>query len=179
MYVLLFNLRHVIHILSFRMVNLLCYGSHFSNITIFAAKTKNRSPYLLEVLQPYLQNHLGTSLGRPQDICRIRSLQVNIRPYGDVVITAAETSLRRRQGTPHGVAYRTVRGRPKDVTLGCPQDVIFQRAKEVGRGRPQDVARGRPLQLHRGPYGEVLRKSLGGNFAEWEVLMLGLDFLFV
>ena len=41
-YALLFNLRHVIHFLSFCMVKLLCYGSHFSNITFIDAKTKYR-----------------------------------------------------------------------------------------------------------------------------------------
>ena len=47
-YVLLLNLRHVIHIASFCIVNLLCCGGHFSNITLIDAKTKYRSPYLLE-----------------------------------------------------------------------------------------------------------------------------------
>ena len=40
---------HVIHFASSRMVNLLCYGSHFSNITFIDAKNKYRSLYLLEV----------------------------------------------------------------------------------------------------------------------------------
>ena len=53
-YVRLFNLRHVICIPSFRMVNLLCCGGHFSNITLIDAKTKFRSPYLLDVSEPYL-----------------------------------------------------------------------------------------------------------------------------
>ena len=39
---------------SFRMVNLLCCGGHFSKITFFGAKTKYRSPYLLDVSHPYL-----------------------------------------------------------------------------------------------------------------------------
>ena len=63
----------------------------------------------------------------------------------------------------HGVTYRTVWGRPEDVTLGHPQDFIFQCTK--------DTARGRPLALHRGSYGEVYRTSFeevshGCNFAE-------------
>ena len=57
-YVQLFNLRHVIHIPSFRIVNLLCCGDHFSNITFTDAKTKCRSHYHL--------NHIRTSLGRPR-----------------------------------------------------------------------------------------------------------------
>ena len=95
-YLLLFNLSHGIHIHSFRMVNLLCCGDHFGNITFFDAKTIYRSPYLLDVSQPYLQNHMRTSLGRPQDVSeerpqdvgRTRPLEINIRPYGEVLITS-------------------------------------------------------------------------------------------
>ena len=61
MHVLLFNLRQVILTLSFRLANLLCYGNHFSNVTFIDA-------YLLEVSWPYLQNHIGTSLKRPQNV---------------------------------------------------------------------------------------------------------------
>ena len=46
---LLFDLRLVIQISSFRMVDLLCSGGHFSNITFINAKTKYESPYLLDV----------------------------------------------------------------------------------------------------------------------------------
>ena len=53
-YVRLFNLRHVIRIPSFRMVNLLCCGGHFSNVALIDTKAKFRSPYLLDVSQPYL-----------------------------------------------------------------------------------------------------------------------------
>ena len=49
MYVLLFNLRHVVHVLSFCIINLLCCGGYFSNITFIGAETKYRSRYLLEV----------------------------------------------------------------------------------------------------------------------------------
>ena len=79
--------------------------------------------------------------------------------------------------TSHGVTYRTVWGRPQDVTLGRPHGVIFKRPKDVSRGRPQDVRRGHPLELHRGPYGDVhrtsfrdvSRTSLGRKFAEWVI----------
>ena len=47
-YLLLLNLRHVIHMPSVCMVNLLCCGSHFSNITFIDVKTKYRSLYLLD-----------------------------------------------------------------------------------------------------------------------------------
>ena len=56
-YVLLFNSRHVIHIPYLRIVNLLCCGGHFSNITFIDAKIKYRSPYLFLDL-------LRTSSGR-------------------------------------------------------------------------------------------------------------------
>ena len=52
--IFLFNSRHVTHIPSFCIVNLLCCGGHFSSITFIDAKTKYRSPYLLDVSQPYL-----------------------------------------------------------------------------------------------------------------------------
>ena len=39
-YVLLFNSRHVIPIPSFRIVNLLCCGSYFSNTTFIDGKAK-------------------------------------------------------------------------------------------------------------------------------------------
>ena len=48
-YVLLFSLRHVIHIPSVRLVNLLSCGGHFSYITFIDADTKYRSLYLLDV----------------------------------------------------------------------------------------------------------------------------------
>ena len=49
-YLLLFNLRHAIYIPSFRIINLLCYGGHVSNIKFIDVKTKYRSPYLLTFL---------------------------------------------------------------------------------------------------------------------------------
>ena len=48
-YVFLFNLRHVIHVRFFHIVNLLCYGGQFSNITFINVKTKYRMYYLLHV----------------------------------------------------------------------------------------------------------------------------------
>ena len=71
------------------------------------------------------------------------------------------TSSQRLQETSHGVTYKTVWGRPQDVTLGRPQDVIFQFLIDDGRGRPKDVGRGLPLALLRGPYEDVHRTSFG------------------
>ena len=53
-YALLFNFRQVVHISSFRIVNLLCCRCHFTTIAFIDAKTKYRRPYLLEVSWPYL-----------------------------------------------------------------------------------------------------------------------------
>ena len=85
-YLSLFNLRNVIHIPSFGMVNLLYCGGQFSNITFIDVKTKYRSLNILDVSQTYLQNHIRTSLrrpqgvseGRPQDAGRTRLLELNI-----------------------------------------------------------------------------------------------------
>ena len=56
--VLLFNLRHIMHTSSFRIVNMLCCGGQFSNITFINAKTKYRCPYLMDIflallIEPY------------------------------------------------------------------------------------------------------------------------------
>ena len=48
-YVLLFNLRHVIRIPFVCIVNIPCCGGHFSNMKFTDAKTKYRSPYLMDV----------------------------------------------------------------------------------------------------------------------------------
>ena len=57
--VLLFSLSHLIHIPSFPIANVLCRRRHFGSATLIDAKTKYRSPYLLDVSQ---------SLRRPQDV---------------------------------------------------------------------------------------------------------------
>ena len=59
---LLFILEHVIHIPTFRIVNLLCCEGYFSSITFINAKTKYRSPDFFDLSQRYLQNHIRTSL---------------------------------------------------------------------------------------------------------------------
>ena len=72
----------------------------------------------------------------------------------------------------HVVTYRTVWGRPQNVTLGRPED--------VDRGPTQNVNRGHPLALYKEPYGDVHRKSFGdifrtslrSNFTEWAVFRI-------
>ena len=132
--VLLFNLRHVIHIPSFGIVNLLCCGGPFSSMTFTDAKIKYRSPYLLEVFQPYLQNHIRTSVGHaPQTIWGRR-----------------HNVCRRRSFT---VTYRTLWRRP--------QDIIFQRPKDVGRGSRQHVGRDVPWSYIEDHMGTLLGTSSG------------------
>ena len=89
------------------MVNLLlCCGGHFSNITFIDAKTKYRSRYFLDISYPYLKSHIRTSSGRPQDVSegcpqdvgRTRPLELNIRPYGDNLITSAGDVLKTSLG---------------------------------------------------------------------------------
>ena len=53
MCVLLFNLRHVIQIPSFRIVNLLCCGGHFSSIAVIELRLSTEV-LVLDVSQPYL-----------------------------------------------------------------------------------------------------------------------------
>ena len=57
---ILFNLRQVIHIFTFPIVNLLCRGYLFSNVAFIDAAIKYRSPYILDVSWPYLLNHIRT-----------------------------------------------------------------------------------------------------------------------
>ena len=81
----------MIQVPSFCIVNLLCCGGHFSSITFIDAKTKYRSPDLMDIFQSYLENHIRTSLGLPQDISERRRaslLELQIRPYGNVLVTS-------------------------------------------------------------------------------------------
>ena len=113
--------KNVIHILSFCMVNLLlCCGGHFSNITFIDAKTKYRSPYHFDVSQPYLQNHIRTSLERPQDVCQRRPQDV-------------DTSL--------GIKYQIAWGRLRNVCRRRPQDVGGGRPMALQIGQYRDVFR--------------------------------------
>ena len=112
-------------------------------------------------------------------------MELQIRPYRDVLVTSAEDVLK----TLAGDVPWTLWVRPQDFTLGRPlrrpQDVIFQRPKDVVRGSPQDVERGCPLALHRGPYEDVHRISFGGvlrtssfrNFTECERSKIKHDIL--
>ena len=165
---LLFNLRLVIQISSFRMVNLLCSGGHFSNITFINAKTKYESSYLLDVSQPYLQNHLWMSLGRPQDVGSTRSLELNIRPYWHIIITSAggvlkmsvgnvlwhyiqdstgtffgcyigTSSCRHISSTSEGCQQRTSSGCCQGTLFGVTYRTTWKHPQNVFWGRPQDV----------------------------------------
>ena len=62
-FVLLLNLRLVIHISSFCIVNLLCCGRFFITLTFVDIKTKYRSRYLWDIFWPYVYNHKRKSLG--------------------------------------------------------------------------------------------------------------------
>ena len=73
---------------------MLCYGGYFSSIKFIDAKTKYRN---LISWKPYLQNHIRTSLGRPRDVSegrpqqvgRPHPLELQIRRYGDALVTSA------------------------------------------------------------------------------------------
>ena len=146
MCVLLLNLIHVIHIPSFRIVNLLSFGGHFSNMTFIDAKSKYKSPYLLNISQPYLQNHIRTFLGRPGDV-----------------------SDGRRQNTPLGVTDQTIWVHPFNVCRNRPQDVGKGRALALHIGHYGgvlrtlywDVLRTSYFNIQRTSVEDVLRMSLG------------------
>ena len=132
-------------------------------MTFNDAKTKYRSPYLLDPSQPYFQNRLRTSLGRPWDV-----------------------SEGRRQNTSLGVTGQTIQGhccnvcrkRPLDVGKGRPLALHIGHYWDDLRTLYWDVLRASYFNVHRAtqrtfwerisPFGEVLRTSLGRNFAQWE-----------
>ena len=147
---------------------LLCCGGHSSSVAFLDAKTKYRSPYLLNVSQPYLQNHVRTSLGRPQDVGRTRPLELQIRPYRDVLVTSAEDLLKTLAGdvpwchtmrtssglyigTSFGTSYFNVqRTSLEDALRATEGDVPWryieghirtsiERLLETSSGRPRDV----------------------------------------
>ena len=136
-----FNLRYVTHILSLRIVNLLCCGSRFSNKTFIDAKTKYRSPYLLEASQPYLYKHIRKSLGRPW-----------------------ETSSVRRQDTSLGVKYYTLCGRPHNVCRRRPQDVSTGPPMALHIGQYGDVLRTLAWDVLGTSYFNVLSTSVEDVF---------------
>ena len=125
------------------MVNLVCCGGRFSNKTFIDAKTKYRSLYLLDVSQPYLQNHIRTSLGypqdvsrrRPQDICRTLLLELSFSLYGKVLITSAGHVLK----TSVEDVLRTL---IRDVPLRCIENhtgTSIARRLGMCSERPRDV----------------------------------------
>ena len=105
--VLLFNLRHVIHIPSFRIATLQCCGNCFSSTTFIDAKTKYKKSLSLGHFSALLiENHIRTSSGRPrdvsegrpQDVGRKRPLELQIRPYENVLVTSAGDVLKTSAG---------------------------------------------------------------------------------
>ena len=142
---LLFNLRHVIQIPSFRIVNLLCCGGHLGSTTFIDAKTKYRSPYLLDFSQPYLQDHIRTSLerprdvseGPPQDVGRTSLLELQIRPYGNVLVPSSRKSSRCRQGTSLALHI----GHYGDILRKLHWDVFRMSYLNVQRTSVEDVLR--------------------------------------
>ena len=151
--VLLFNLRHVIHIPSYRIANLQCCGNHFSSTTFIDAKTKYKKSLSLGRLSALLiENHIRTSSGRPrdvcrrrpQDVCRGRPLELHIGHYGDVLRTLHWDFLR----TSYFIVQRAS---VKDVLRTLAGDVPW-----------------RYIEDHMGTsIGRLLGTSSGRNFAEW------------
>ena len=179
-----YSIQDVIHILSFRKVNLLCCGSHFDDITFIDAKTKYRSPYLLEGFQPYLQNHLGAPLGRsqdvfeghPQDIGRTHPLEVNIRTYGDVLIMSAEDVLKTLVGYApwHYIqdSMRTSPGRYTGTSLGRHISTSYGRRQRTSSGHRQETSLGVTQQTIGGYPGTSFGDVLGTQFCRLVVCKL-------
>ena len=137
---------------------LLCCGGHSSSVAFIDAKTNYRSPYLLNVSQPYLQSHIRTSLGRPrvskvrpQDVGSTRPLELKIKPYWDVLVTSALEVLKTSagdvpwryiqdiMGTSSGrhisaskrCRKRTSSGHRQGTSLGVTQRTILERPQDV------------------------------------------------
>ena len=140
--VLLFNLRHVIHIPYFRIVNLLRCGGHFNSITFTDGKTKNRSPYLLDVSQPYLQNHTRTSLR-------------------GVLRTLVRHALWSYRLDHMGRRRNVCRRRPQDVGRGCPLASHIGHYANVLRTLHQDVLKTSYYNIHRTSVEDDLRTLAG------------------
>ena len=136
-----FSLRYLTHIPSLRIVSLLCCGSRFSNKTFIDAKTKYRSPYLLEASQPYLYKHIRKSLGR-----------------------LWKTSSVPRQDTSLGVKYYTLCGRPHNVCRRRPQDVGMRPPMALYIGQYGDVLRTLAWDVLRTSYFNVLSTSVKDVF---------------
>ena len=102
------------------MVNLLCCGGHSSNITSIDAKTIYRRPYLLDVSQPYLQNHIRIS---PRDVLRTS--------VGHVL----QNEILDLWGRP----YKVCRRRLQDVGMGRPMALHIGQYRDVSRTLHQDV----------------------------------------
>ena len=148
-------------------------------MTFNDAKTKYRSPYLLDLSQPYFQNRLRTSLGRPWDLSEGRRQNASLGVTGQTI---------------QGHCCNVCRKRPQDVGKGRPLalhighywddlrtlywDVLRASYFNVQRISVEDVLRmlagdvpWRYIEDLLGtisPFGEVLRTSLGRNFAQWE-----------
>ena len=137
---------------------LLCCGGHSSSVAFIDAKTKYRSPYLLNVSQPYLQSHIRTSLGRPrvskvrpQDVGSTHPLELQIKPYWDVLVTSALEVLKTSAGD---VPWRYIQdimgtssGRHISTSKGCRQKTSSRRSKRTFLGVTQRTICGHPKDV--------------------------------
>ena len=148
-------MRHVIHIPSLRIVNLLCCGGYFSSIAFIDANTKNKSPYPLEVSQPYLQNCIRTSPRASSGPCEDGLLTSAGNVFKTSAGDAAQhyiqnimgTSSGRYIGKSSGRHISTSKGRRQRVSSGRWQGTSLSVTQRTTWGRLQDVFWERPQDV--------------------------------
>ena len=118
----------------------------------------------------FLRHPQDVPEGLPKGVGRTRPLELNIRPYGDALITSSGDVLETFVGN---VPWRYILD-GMGTSWGCYIGTSSGRhiLTSYGRGgrRPSVLHRVPYSDVHRASFWDVLRTYLGRNFAEWENL---------
>ena len=136
-----------LHIPSLRIVNLLCCGGYFSSIAFIDANTKNKSPYPLEVSQPYLQNCIRTSPRASSGPCGDGLLTSAGNVFKTSAGDAAQHYIQNIMGTSSGRHISTSKGRRQRASSGRWQGTSLSVTQRTTWGRLQDVFWERPQNV--------------------------------